>query len=193
MRSERYPRRSKVNGPIWEASAVALSMWQARIHQLLGSSCDLHCTINLSSTLAEFFPWTHTFSPGHFSHRSDIMSLILVTRHWSYSQFPYSYLQCFSPELFIHSFNGLLAPKSTKHKSLDYVNYATFQYNRLYLPIILWSRYYNPHFMSKGLTHEFLNEKGICIFPAVCFPVFCFHIIARPTLYYDLSIQMSIF
>lgn len=53
--------------------------------------------------------------------------------------------------------------------------HVTFQYSRLYLPTILRSRYYDPHFMSKGLIHEMKGENLFSLWCAST--VFCFHII----------------
>lgn len=38
-----------------------------------------------------------------------------------------------------------------------------------YLPTILRRRCCHPHFRRKGLTHEFLNERGNLTLPVVCF------------------------
>lgn len=150
MRNEKYPKSDKVNWLISEGSVLTLRR-SARSHQLFGYSYDLTNAINSLKRLAQLFP-----GPKHLVKIISHTNLTSCPSYWwsltkstvnSLSHtFSDSLLKCVNG-----SFDGVLAPRPTNHKSLDDVTCATLQYtwSRLYLPTILWIRYYNSQFMNE--------------------------------------------
>lgn len=149
-RWEMNPKSDKVNWLISEGSVLTLRR-SARSHQLFGYSYDLTNAINSLKRLAQLFP-----GPKHLVKIISHTNLTSCPSYWrsltkstvnSLSHtFSDSLLKCVNG-----SFDGVLAPRPTNHKSLDDVTCATLQYtwSRLYLPTILWIRYYNSQFMNE--------------------------------------------